>query len=153
MRYENSAPRGIPKIEGDEHLQREEENLSRNILPTSAIKSSIQAPITQLFEVDYGHKSTASLSLTKAASKPLVLDSGATHHLIDNPDVFLPTANSNIKILTGGCKNFLHATAVGSTTLINQLGKRIKLDNALLVTSLNRSLISIPRVFKQEFSI
>ncbi|KNZ55546.1 uncharacterized protein VP01_2653g5 [Puccinia sorghi] len=49
--------------------------------------------------------------------------------------------------------NFLHATAVGSATLINHLGKRIKLDNALLVPSLNRSLISIPRIFKKEFSI
>ncbi|KNZ51624.1 uncharacterized protein VP01_3882g1 [Puccinia sorghi] len=85
--------------------------------------------------------------------KPIVLDSGATHHLVNNPDVYLPTTKTSIKILKGGHKNFLYATAVGTATLINHLGNRIRLDNALLVPTLNRSLISIPRVFKNEFSI
>ncbi|KNZ51679.1 hypothetical protein VP01_3864g2 [Puccinia sorghi] len=31
------------------------------------------------------------------------------HHLINNRDVFNPTAKSNIKILTGGHSNFLNA--------------------------------------------
>ena len=45
----------------------------------------------QLVEADDGHKSKASLLLTKAKSKPIVLDTGATHHLVNNPDVFQPT--------------------------------------------------------------
>ncbi|KNZ51367.1 hypothetical protein VP01_3983g3 [Puccinia sorghi] len=43
-------------------------------------------------------------------SKPVVLDSGATHHLVNNPDAFQPTAESNIKIATRGHSNFLNAT-------------------------------------------
>ncbi|KNZ58954.1 uncharacterized protein VP01_1827g4 [Puccinia sorghi] len=87
------------------------------------------------------------------SSKPIVLDSGATHHLVNNPDKFQPTAKSNIKIATGGHSNFLTATAVGTATLINNRGKRLILENALLVPSLTRLLISIPRVFKKEILI
>ncbi|KNZ56334.1 hypothetical protein VP01_2431g2 [Puccinia sorghi] len=76
-------------------------------------------PTTQLVEVNDGHKSEVSLLLTEAASKPIVLDSGATHHLVNNLDVFLPVAESKIKIATGGHSNFLTATAVGTATLIN----------------------------------
>ncbi|KNZ49105.1 hypothetical protein VP01_5209g1, partial [Puccinia sorghi] len=61
-----------------------------------------QTPTTQLVEVEDGHESEVSLLFTEAASKPVVLDSRATHHLVNNPDVFLPSAKSNIKIATGG---------------------------------------------------
>ncbi|KNZ62708.1 hypothetical protein VP01_12323g1, partial [Puccinia sorghi] len=72
---------------------------------------------TQLVEVDDGQESEVLLLLTEAASKPIVLDSGATHHLVNNPDTFHPTSESNIKISTGGYSNFLNATAVGNATL------------------------------------
>ncbi|KNZ60467.1 hypothetical protein VP01_154g10 [Puccinia sorghi] len=97
--------------------------------------------------------SEVSLLLTEAASKPIVLDSGATHHLINNPDTFQPTSESNIKIATGGHSNFLNATAVGIATLVNHRGKHIVLENALLVPTLTRSLISIPRLFKDKLVI
>ncbi|KNZ46887.1 hypothetical protein VP01_6860g1 [Puccinia sorghi] len=108
---------------------------------------------TQLVEADDGHESEVSLLLTEAASKPTVLDSGATHHLINNPDMFHPTADSNIKISTGGHSNFLNATAVGSAILINHRSKKLILKNALLVLSLTQSLISIPQLFNHELSI
>ncbi|KNZ44023.1 hypothetical protein VP01_9584g1, partial [Puccinia sorghi] len=57
------------------------------------------------------------LQLPNWLSKPIVLDSGATHHLVNNPEVFRPMAKSNIKIATGGHSNFLNATAVGSAVL------------------------------------
>ncbi|KNZ64553.1 hypothetical protein VP01_1016g9, partial [Puccinia sorghi] len=85
-----------------------------------------------LVEAEDGHKSEVSLLLTEAASKPTFLDSGATHHLINNPDMFQPTANSNIEISMGGHSNFLNATAVGSAILINHRGKKLILENALL---------------------
>ncbi|KNZ52549.1 hypothetical protein VP01_3528g1, partial [Puccinia sorghi] len=122
-------------------------------LKSSKTAAASNPPTTQLVEVDEGHKSEASLLLTEAASKPTVLDSGATHHLINNPEVFNPTAESNIKISTGGHSNFLNATAVGSATLINHRGEKLVLENALLVPTLNRLLISIPRLFKHEISI
>ncbi|KNZ50358.1 hypothetical protein VP01_446g5 [Puccinia sorghi] len=92
-----------------------------------------QTPTTQLVEVEDGHESEVSLLLTEEASKPVVLDSGATHHLVNNPDMFLPSAESNIKIATGGHSNFLNATAVGTAVLINHLGERFTLENALQV--------------------
>ncbi|KNZ57410.1 hypothetical protein VP01_2168g1 [Puccinia sorghi] len=124
--------------------------------PNNGSKSSSYGshpPTTQLVEVDDGHESEVSLLLTEAASKPIVLDSGATHHLINNPETFQPTSESNIKIATGGHSNFLNATAVGVATLVNHLGERIVLDNALLVPTLTRSLISIPRIFKEKLLI
>ncbi|KNZ53417.1 hypothetical protein VP01_3243g2 [Puccinia sorghi] len=48
--------------------------------------------------LDDGHESEASFLITEAASKPIVLESGETHHLINNLDSFHPTAKSNIKI-------------------------------------------------------
>ncbi|KNZ61147.1 hypothetical protein VP01_1446g6 [Puccinia sorghi] len=129
--------------------------LHPELRPTNSSKTynPINPPTTQLVEVDEGHESEISLLLTEATSKPTVLDSGATHHLINNPDVFNPIADSNIKISTGGHSNFLNATAVGTATLINHCGEKLLLENALLVPTLNRSLISIPRLFKQELSI
>ncbi|KNZ51046.1 uncharacterized protein VP01_4111g1 [Puccinia sorghi] len=124
--------------------------------PNSGFKSSSNGPhppTTKLVEVNNGHESEISLLLTEAASKPIVLDSRATHHLINNPDTFQPTSDSNIKITTGGHKNFLNATAVGIATLVNHLGERIVLKNALLVPTLTRSLISIPRLFKDKLLI
>ncbi|KNZ52894.1 hypothetical protein VP01_3407g1 [Puccinia sorghi] len=89
-------------------------------------------PTTKLVEADDGHELEVSLLLTESASKPTVLNSGATHHLINNPDLFHPTADSNIKISTGGHSNFLNASAVRSATLINHCGKKLILKNALL---------------------
>ncbi|KNZ51977.1 hypothetical protein VP01_3743g1 [Puccinia sorghi] len=93
--------------------------------------TSTQTPTTQLVEVDDGHESEISIFLTKEASKPMVLDSGATHHLINNPEMFRPTAESNIKIATGGHSNFLNAAAVGTATLINHLGDWLNLENKI----------------------
>ncbi|KNZ50339.1 hypothetical protein VP01_4483g1 [Puccinia sorghi] len=95
-------------------------------------KDQTQDPI----KVNDSHESEVSLLLTMAASKPVVLDSGATHHLINNPEMFQPTSEANVKIATGGHSNFLNATAVGVATLVNHLGKRIMLENTLLVPTL-----------------
>ncbi|KNZ48081.1 hypothetical protein VP01_5929g2 [Puccinia sorghi] len=47
---------------------------------------SFSNPTTQLVEVDEGHESEVSMLLTEAARQPIVLDSGATHHLINKPN-------------------------------------------------------------------
>ncbi|KNZ47554.1 hypothetical protein VP01_6314g1, partial [Puccinia sorghi] len=119
----------------------------------SGALTSNQTPNTQLVEVKDGHESEVSIFFTEAASKPIVLDSGATHHLINNPNVFHKTAETNIKIARGGHSNFLNATAAGTATLINHRGGRLVLENTLLVPTLNRSLISIPRLFNRNIVI
>ncbi|KNZ51778.1 hypothetical protein VP01_3816g2 [Puccinia sorghi] len=63
-----------------------------------------------------------------------------THHLINNPDTFQPTSDSNIKIATGGHKNFLNATAVGIATL----GATIVIDNKYtLLGSMKNNLLEL----------
>ncbi|KNZ52648.1 uncharacterized protein VP01_3491g1, partial [Puccinia sorghi] len=62
-------------------------------------------------------------------------------------------SEANIKISTRGHSNLLYATAVGSAILVNQDGEKLILNNVLLVPSLTRSLISIPRMFKHSFNI
>ncbi|KNZ52307.1 hypothetical protein VP01_3620g1, partial [Puccinia sorghi] len=96
--------------------------------------SSSNLPTTHLVEV----------------SKPIVLDSGATHHLINNPDWFHPTAESSIKISTGEHSNFLHRHWNRHPS---QSSRRATLNNTLLVLTLNQSLVSIPWLFKHDLSI
>ncbi|PLW27599.1 hypothetical protein PCASD_21002 [Puccinia coronata f. sp. avenae] len=110
-------------------------------------------PTAQLVEANNDHQSVVSLLLTESQSKPIVLDSGATHHIVNNPDFFNPVAETNIKISTGGHSKFLSATAVGTSTLVNHLGEKLVLENVLLVPSLNQSLISIPRLFNRTLLV
>ncbi|KNZ45936.1 hypothetical protein VP01_7690g1, partial [Puccinia sorghi] len=72
---------------------------------------------TQLVEVDNVHKSEVSLLLVKSENKPIVLDSGATNHMVNDPACFTPITETNVKISTGGHSNLLYATAIGKATL------------------------------------
>ncbi|KNZ53543.1 hypothetical protein VP01_320g7 [Puccinia sorghi] len=128
--------------------------LHPELRPSNASKPAATSnPTTQLVKVNEGHELEVSLLLTEAASKPTVLDLGTTHHLINNPEVFNLTAESNTKILTGGHSNFLNTTAIGTATLINHQGEKLILENALLVLTLNQPLISIPQLFNHKLSI
>lgn len=104
-------------------------------------------PSTQLVEAK------GSLFLTEEATKPVVLDSGATHHMINDPTVFKIERNTDMKILTGGHQNHLVATAVGSVRILNHLGQGLTLEHALLVPSLSQSLISLLKLFSRTFNI
>ncbi|KNZ53707.1 hypothetical protein VP01_315g2 [Puccinia sorghi] len=90
---------------------------------------------------------------TTQLMEPIVLDSGATHHMVNDPACFTPTAETNMKISTGGHSNLLYATAFGKATLVNHKGKTVFLENVLLVPTLTRSLISIPQLFKKSLTI
>ncbi|KNZ45071.1 hypothetical protein VP01_8512g1, partial [Puccinia sorghi] len=74
---------------------------------------------TQLVESDDGNKSKVSLLLVESKNKPIVLDSGATHHMVNDPACFTPIAETNVKISTGGHSNLLYATAIGKVTLLS----------------------------------
>jgi hypothetical protein len=116
-------------------------------------RRNVGQPTTQLVEGDEGHESDISALLTKSVSKPIVLDTGATHHMINDPSVFKRSGETNIRISTGGHSNFLNATAIGSAVLVNHNGDQLILENVLLVPNLNRSLISIPRLFNHTFQV
>ncbi|KAI7948073.1 hypothetical protein MJO28_009981 [Puccinia striiformis f. sp. tritici] len=112
--------------------------------------TSGHTPATQLVEVDDGHESEVSMLLVETATKPIVMDTGATHHMVNDPAIFKPHSKTNIRISTGGHKNFLNATAIGSAVLMNQDGEKMVLDNVLLVPTLNRCLLSVPRLFEEN---
>ncbi|KAI7951918.1 hypothetical protein MJO28_007602 [Puccinia striiformis f. sp. tritici] len=125
--------------------------LHPELRPTSWGNSSSEyTPATQLVEVDDGHESEVSMLLVETATKPIVMDTGATHHMVNDPAIFMPHSKTNIQISTGGHKNFLNATAVGSAVLVNQDGKKLVRENVLLVPALNRCLLSVPRIFEEK---
>ncbi|KNZ45001.1 hypothetical protein VP01_8598g1 [Puccinia sorghi] len=49
---------------------------------------------TQLVEVDDVHESKVSLLLVESKNKPIVLDSGDTHHMVNDPACFTPIAET-----------------------------------------------------------
>ncbi|KNZ63107.1 uncharacterized protein VP01_1187g4 [Puccinia sorghi] len=73
--------------------------------------------------------------------------------MVNDSACFKPHAEANVKISTGGHSNLLYATAIGSAVLINQDGTQVNLDNVLLVPTLSRCLISIPRLFQRVFNV
>jgi hypothetical protein len=77
-------------------------HLCKQFLKSKAAKSP---PMVQLVQANDNRQSVVSLLLTKSQSKPIFLDSGATHHIVNNPDFFKPVAKNNIKISTGGHTN------------------------------------------------
>ncbi|KNZ53957.1 hypothetical protein VP01_3091g2 [Puccinia sorghi] len=88
--------------------------------PRFSNQSQSEKATTQLVEVDDGHESEVSLLLVESENKPIVLDSGATHHMVNDPSCFTPVAETNVKISTGGHSNLLYATSIGKATLIIQ---------------------------------
>ncbi|KNZ52443.1 hypothetical protein VP01_3573g3 [Puccinia sorghi] len=121
--------------------------LHPELRPPNSSKQSYSSypPTTQLVEVDEGNKSEVSLLLMEATTKPTVLDSGATHHLINNPDLFNPIAESNIKISTGGHSNFLNATAVVETGVTEETTKAPR-DISSQVSTENSVMVKIENV-------
>ncbi|KNZ61159.1 hypothetical protein VP01_1443g2 [Puccinia sorghi] len=95
------------------------------------LRPSPTKPSTQLAEVDVNSDdgASATLFLTTRCVKPIVLDSGASQHMINNPKFFTKTRDTLIKISTGGHKNFLQGTAIGTAILVNKRGQKIKLEN------------------------
>ncbi|KNZ51033.1 hypothetical protein VP01_4123g2 [Puccinia sorghi] len=77
--------------------------------PKSGSKSSSNGshhPTTQLVEVDNSHESDVSLLLTEAASQPIIIDSGATHHLINNPEMICYSGESSRQTYYSGKHTF-----------------------------------------------
>ncbi|KAI7957570.1 hypothetical protein MJO28_004665, partial [Puccinia striiformis f. sp. tritici] len=133
---ENGKP-GIPGKHNPAVTSHDEDHcwqLHPELRPASwGTSAAHSVPATQLVEVDDGHESKVSLLLVETNSKPIVMDTGGTQHMVNDSTIFMPMAETNIRISTGGHKNFLNAIAVGSAVLSNQDGEKLLLDNVLLV--------------------
>ncbi|KNZ53991.1 uncharacterized protein VP01_3082g2 [Puccinia sorghi] len=66
-------------------------------------------PEAQLAETTSNDGSFASLFLTEIKSKPIVLDSGASQHMINDESSFNKIRDADVRITTGGHKNYLVA--------------------------------------------
>ena len=74
--------------------------------------------------------------------------------MINNRNLIQITNDSvNLKVTTGNDANNLEARGIGKALLKNKLGESIILENALYVPNLNRSLISLSRLFKDNLKI
>ncbi|KAI8458258.1 hypothetical protein BY996DRAFT_6491730 [Phakopsora pachyrhizi] len=83
----------------------------------------------------------------------IVLDSGATHHIINSSVMMFNLTPCNIKIGTVNFKQLLKAEGIGSAKLINQFGQVVVLNNVLLVPKMNCCLLSLPRLMTDSCTI
>jgi hypothetical protein len=84
---------------------------------------------------------------------PPILDSGASHHMVNDKSVFNKIKDVDINIFTGGLEQQINATAVGETFIWDDNGAVFKLNNVLLVPHLHQPLISMNGLFKNVISV
>lgn len=94
-----------------------------------------------------------SCLLTHSDVKLTVLDSGATHHMLNKKEFFENMTPVQLKVSTGNDKNNLDAQAIGTAIFINNQGNKIILEDALYVPLMNRNLISLVRLFKNSLNL
>ncbi|KNZ58749.1 hypothetical protein VP01_186g12 [Puccinia sorghi] len=82
------------------------------------LRPGFSKPEAQLAEALSDNESFASLFLTETKSKPIVLDSGASQHMINDASIFLKNRDADVHISTGGHKNYLTGTAVVKQQLL-----------------------------------
>jgi len=83
-------------------------------------------------------------------NKKIVLDSGATHHIINSASEIFNSTPCNIKIVTGNPNHTLNAESIGSAVLINHLCQKKVLHNVLVVPEINRCLLSLSNIMNHN---
>lgn len=84
---------------------------------------------------------------------PPVLDSGASHHIVNDPKYLLTSKPINLQVGSGSYSSAHQATAIGIAKLIDHEGSEIVLKEVLLIPDLNRCLISMDRLLVQKSNI
>jgi hypothetical protein len=86
-------------------------------------------------ESDYV-KVSAFISFGSLENKPIILDSGASHHMVNDPKIFTKLREVNIKINTGNKKQRVKAMAMGEVSIKDDAGKILILREVLLTPDL-----------------
>jgi hypothetical protein len=77
-----------------------------------------KTPVSPLEEnkglIEYA-KVSAYVAGSSSVSLPPILDSGASHHMVNNTSIFNKIRSVDINIFTGGLEQRINATAVGKT--------------------------------------
>ena len=75
-----------------------------------------------------------------------VLDSRASHHMVNDSSIFHKIKEVNVKIHTSGLKQRVDAVAIGNVYLKDDTGRLVKLKDFLLAPDLHRPLVSMNRL-------
>lgn len=120
-------------------------------LKKNARKDNAATNLTTILPIEGEH---AMLLLNDAhISRPIVLDSGSSHHMVNNASFIRASKDLKLTIATGNDKNSLSSHSIGTAQIRNHLNHIIHLEDTLLVPSLNRCLISLTKLFKDTLII
>jgi transposase InsO family protein len=124
---------------------------SVNSTPTA---SNTPAP-SQYQTPAFSHITTteAIAMTTNIEALPVVLDSGASHHMFNDEKFFDDTRPCNIVIRTGDGSANLMATLEGTASVMDSAGKILRLPGSLYVPGLTRNLLSLGKLSTKSFSM
>jgi hypothetical protein len=108
---------------------------------------------TRALEGSRSDLNTAYLNFGSKASKPAILDSGASHHMVNDNTFFKKIKEVNIEINPGNRKQRVVAVASGQIQIIDDSKNLITLDDVLFTPDLNQSLISMNKLFDSSATI
>jgi hypothetical protein len=114
---------------------------------THMTKSAHEEPESDYVEV------SAFLNFGPELNCPIILYSGASHHMVNDPKFFKKIKEVNIEINTGNKKQRVKAVAMGNVFIKDHNSSIITLSDVLLTPDLSRSLISFNRLFSKTSSI
>ncbi|KNZ52880.1 hypothetical protein VP01_3411g3, partial [Puccinia sorghi] len=90
-----------------------------------------------LIEADSNDGESVTLLLNSKENKPIILNSRASHHMVNDPQFLKKDRDVSLKISTGGLNSTLQGTATGTAILRNGVGEKIILHDVILVPDLN----------------
>ncbi|CAH7684936.1 hypothetical protein PPACK8108_LOCUS19381 [Phakopsora pachyrhizi] len=132
-----SLSTAAPESENDKTV---EAHLSGTVLLSSALIlpaiGAIQEPL-QIMKDCAQDQPTGTVMFNSALPsliKKMVLDSGATHHIINSSAMMFNITPCSIKIVTGNAKQVLNAEGIGSANLINKSGQTMTQNDCLDIT-------------------
>jgi hypothetical protein len=123
-------------------------------VPSTSANTSRVQPVTSQFEKPaFGHITTATMLSVTPQTLPVVLDSGASHHMFNKLEFFIDTRACSTPISTGKNSADLMATLEGTASIMDSTGKIIQLPGSLYVPGLSRNLLSLGTLSKNSISI
>mgnify|MGYP000894210047 CR=1 FL=1 len=136
--------------------KRDEEKKKATAKAKKKLGSSPQDHLATLKSItNSGEKYTALLTNASgnANLKPIVLDSGATHHMCNDKRFFFQFKLHKAKVGTGNDDQSLKAIGIGKVILVTSNRKEIILRDTLYVPGLNQNLISMNKLFSRTVSL
>jgi hypothetical protein len=108
---------------------------------THHLDATVQPVVKTLDDINNDLVEYAKVAAYLAGSSTVgltpILDSGASHNMVNDVSAFCKVKNNNINIFTGGLEQRIVATAVGETFIWDDNSVIFQLNNVLCVTNLH----------------